>query len=244
MKNIITFLLLAINLNAQGLFYVNDNNGLILENVINNQVKEESAITGKTYNTLNQNYCLKTQTNNNALIFFSNDVEMKINDLSSVYINQFEQSIVIQEIPSVIKYENDILSLSLSEGEIQISSFSTNTIISTKLANVILNKSKCYIKSDEKTTVVSVLEGDVVVMDNSSKTKKSIKTGNMVVIVKAPRMLGRGLEIYKQQNLFTVRDLNEDELKELNNSFTKILEIKSNFRYITKNNDTFGVKIN
>jgi hypothetical protein len=78
--------------------------------------------------------------------------------------------------------------------------------INTSLASIMLSKGKFVIQADDRTTVVIVLDGSAVILDNSSKRKENVKANQTVVIVPAPKFQGRGVDTMRRGNIFSIKE--------------------------------------
>ena len=213
MRNIILTILLSLNAYANGVFYIQKSSGdVILENVANNALSTNTPIVGQTYIANGQNYAFKTSTNSETIVAFSNDVFIKIKESAHVTLDSFDQTVSnIDSLPSKIKYSTYSKSVSLIEGELDVYSnqegdSTSIATINTKLASIILSKGKFVIQADDRTTVVIVLDGSAVILDNSSKRKESVKSNQTVVIVPAPKFQGRGVDTIRRGNIFSIKE--------------------------------------
>jgi hypothetical protein len=213
MRNIILALLLSFNVYANGVFYIQKSSGdVVLENVVNNTMSTNAPVVGQTYTVNGQNYAFRTSTNSETMVAFSNDVFIKIKELAHVTLDSFDQTLSNGDsLPAKLKYTTYAKSISLIEGELDVYSNQggdTGSIvtINTKLASIILSKGKFVIQADDRTTVVIVLDGSAVILDNSSKRKESVKSNQTVVIVPAPKFQGRGVDTMRRGNIFSIKE--------------------------------------
>lgn len=213
MKNIIIGLIFTLNVCANGLVYVEKLNGEVtLENVVNNKLSTNSPVLGQTYTANGNNYAFKTSTNSEVLVSFSNDVSVKIKESSHITLDSFDQKFTnLDQLPTKAKYDTYTLGMSLIEGELEVYSNQTSSdeslaTINTSLAAIVLSKGKFVIQADDKTTILIVLDGSAVILDNSSRKKELIKNNHTVVIVPAPRFQGRSADTLKRGNIFTIKE--------------------------------------
>jgi hypothetical protein len=213
MKNIILALMVSFSAYADGVFYVQKSTGdVILENVINNVLSTNSPVIGKTYTVNTQNYAVKTSTNSDITVAFSNDIFIKIKESGHLTVDNFEQSFDnIDSLPVKSSYKTFSTSVSLIEGELDVYSnqggdTSSMATINTTLAAILLSKGKFIIQADDRTTVIIILDGSAVILDNSSKRKETVKANQTVVIVPAPKFQGRGVDTMRRGNIFSIKE--------------------------------------
>jgi hypothetical protein len=158
--HIIFLLTLTISCFADGAFYINNSNNLKIEDVKNNKVEDIASVIGKTYYIHTNNLSFTTSTNGESSLLFNNNITAKLNGDTKVIADSFEQ--VVQNIdnqPEIIKYIEDNLQLSLSEGELELI-VNGNVTVGTMMTTVVPKSGKYFIKSDQKSTTVAVIEGE------------------------------------------------------------------------------------
>jgi hypothetical protein len=251
MRNIILTILLSLNAYANGVFYIQKSSGdVILENVANNALSTNTPIVGKTYIVNGQNYAFKTSTNSETIVAFSNDVFIKIKESAHVTLDSFDQTVSnIDSLPSKLKYSTYSKSVSLIEGELDVYSnqdgdSTSIATINTKLASIILSKGKFVIQADDRTTVVIVLDGSAVILDNSSKRKESVKSNQTVVIVPAPKFQGRGVDTIRRGNIFSIKETANTDIESYLVGVNIIEEDAKSVRFCIIDKNVRGVRIN
>jgi len=255
MKTIIITLLLAfniLNVSAQGVFFIDKQSGSVsLENVIDNVLSTNSPLVGQTYPVNKQNYAIKTGTNSDVSVFLSNDVYIRVKESTHLTFDTFDQTFSnLDQLPSKTQYSSFASSLSLVEGELEIVSDQKDSsenlsTISTSLASVILSKGKYVISADDRTTVIVVLDGSALVLDNSSKKKETVKAKHTAVIVPAPKFQGRGVEtMIKRGNIFTIKETSNGDVDSYLSGVNTIEEASKQFRFISIEKSVRGVRIN
>lgn len=232
---------------AGGKFYIASSTTSTIENVKNDKLVSEPLITKQTYDCENNTYTI-INTTNDSIIAFSTDVLVKLNDNSRLNIDSFEQSVSnINDLPDIAKYTTTNLNLSLfGSAQLNIKSKFTDEspfIVSTPMANILLNAGKFIIRSEEKSLLLIVIEGEATVLDSISKHKQILKEKNMLVVVPAPKFQGRAGENIKKQNMFSVKPLDDVDNKELIADFTSLNDIQSHIKFIVVKKDVIGVKI-
>ena len=136
------------------------------------------------------------------------------------------------------------------EGELEVVSQQKNgdedlATINTRLVSVIVNKGKYIISADDRTTVIVVLDGSVLVLDNSSKKKETVKAEHTAVIVPAPKFQGRGVDTsFKRGNMFTIKDTSNPDAESYLLGVNSIEKSAIQFRFIVVDKSVRGVKIN
>jgi len=250
MRHILFALLLTVTTYANGVFYIQKTSGeVVLENVIDNKLSTNAPIVGKTYIANGQNYAFKTSTNSETLVAFSDDTYIKIKESSYITVDSFDQTVSnLDSLPSKIKYDTYSKSLSLIEGELDVYSNQGNdataiSTINTKLASIILSKGKFVIQADDRTTVIIVLDGSAVILDNSSKRKESIKVNQTVVIVPAPKFQGRGVDTMRRGNIFSIKETAANDLESYLLGVNTVEEDANRIRFCVIDKNVRGVKI-
>mgnify|MGYP006267816271 CR=1 FL=1 len=239
--------LLSTTLFASGKFYVVSNQSSILENVKNDKVIVTQLVTKQTYDCNTNIYSINNNTND-CIISFTGDIIVKLNEKSKLNLDTFEQKIEnINDLPSIAKVSTSNFTVSLF-GSAQF--FVNNTftedkpfIVATPLANILIKSGKIIIKSDEKSVLLIVLEGETTVFDTLSKRTQKVNDKNMLVIVPAPKLQGKAAEHMRKQNMFSLKTLDDTEFNELNLDLITLKETQSNIKFIVVNQDIVGVKI-
>jgi hypothetical protein len=213
MKNILISLLFTFSVYANGVFYIQKSSGeVVLENVKNNVLSTNAPTIGQTYTVNGNNYAFKTSTNSEVTVAFSNDVYVNVKETAHLTVDNFDQTFDnLNELPTKTKYSTYTKSISLISGELDVYSnqggdTSSIATINTSLASIILSKGKFVIQADDRTTVVIVLDGSAVILDNSSKRKENVKANQTVVIVPAPKFQGRGVDTMRRGNIFSIKE--------------------------------------
>lgn len=213
MKNILISLLFTFAVYADGVFYIQKSSGdVVLENVKNNVLSTNAPIVGQTYTVNGNNYAFKTSTNSEVTVAFSNDVFINVKETAHLTFDNFDQKFDnLNDLPTKVKYSTYTKSVSLISGELDVCSnqggdTSSIATINTSLASIMLSKGKFVIQADDRTTVVIVLDGSAVILDNSSKRKENVKANQTVVIVPAPKFQGRGVDTMRRGNIFSIKE--------------------------------------
>lgn len=232
---------------AGGKFYVVSSTASTIENVKNDKLLSEPLIVKQTYDCQNNIYTIINNTND-SIIAFSADIIVKLNDNSRLNIDSFEQSFSnINDLPDIAEYATTNLNLSLF-GSAQFnvkSKFNEEYpfIISTSMANILIKTGKFIIRSEEKSLLLIVIDGEATVLDTISKHKQIVTQKNMLVVVPTPKFQGRAGENIKKQNMFSVKPLDDVENKELTTDFTSLNDTQSQIKFIVVKKDVIGVKI-
>jgi hypothetical protein len=239
----IIFLIITFNCIADGAFYLNKTNNFVIEDVQNNHLNTISSELGKTYYVNTNNLSFTTSTNGDAVIIFSNDVVFKLNENTLLQIDSFDQNIQnLNSTPETIKYVNNTLNCSFATGELELV-VNGNVSVHTSVASIAPKNGKYFIKTDEKTTTIVVGDGEVKVSDVLSKKEQIIKTGEMLVVTTAPKLVGRAAESFRRQNIFTVRKIEDDESKAFVSTLNATQQQNSNIRFVIFDKKIVGVKI-
>jgi hypothetical protein len=232
---------------AGGKFYVVSSTTSTLDNIKNDKLTTTSLVVKQTYDCQNNIYTI-VNTNNESTLAFSADVIVKLNDNSKLNIDSFEQLFNnINELPDIASYTTTNLNLSLfGSAQFNVKSQFTEEnpmIVSTSMASIVIKSGKFIIRSEEKSLLLIVLEGEAIVLDSISKHKQVVKDKNMLVVVPAPKLQGRAAEHIKKQNMFSLKPLDDVDNKELTTEFTTLNDAQSNIKFIVVNKDVVGVKI-
>ena len=170
--------------------------------------------------------------------------KLKLNDNTSLQIDSFEQNIQnLNSTPEVIKYTNNALNCSFAAGELEVV-VNGNVSIHTSVVSVVPKNGKYFIKTDEKTTTIVVVDGETKVSDVLSKKQQTIKTGEMLVVTTAPKLVGRSGELFRRQNIFSTRKLEDDETKAFASILNTTQQQNSNVKFVVFDKKVVGVKIN
>ena len=242
MKKFITILLTALNLHANDLYLYDKNNDVELTEVINNKLNVLPTIIGKTYTLTNS---LNINTTNSSVSYIApyriavlqkENTSTYFNQTSTEYVNDFK-------LPEVVKVKDAMFNFTVN-GELYCVSESTNlNTLLTTLCSVTFGQSTFFIKSNEKFTHVYVMSGNVTVLDNKSKKKKELKSGDYLVVTPQIVMSAREASVTKLGNSFSVKEV-EDEEKEVHSKELSTLKSKlDNTLFVNYGQNIFGIKL-
>jgi hypothetical protein len=158
------------------------------------------------------------------------------NQTSTEYVNDFK-------LPEVVKVKDAMFNFTVN-GELYCVSESTNlNTLLTTLCSVTFGQSTFFIKSNEKFTHVYVMSGNVTVLDNKSKKKKELKSGDYLVVTPQIVMSAREASVTKLGNSFSVKEV-EDEEKEVHSKELSTLKSKlDNTLFVNYGQNIFGIKL-
>jgi hypothetical protein len=242
MKKFITILLTALNLHANDLYLYDKNNDVELTEVINNKLNVLPTIIGKTYTLTNS---LNINTTNSSVSYIApyriavlqkENTSTYFNQTSTEYVNDFK-------LPEVVKVKDAMFNFTVN-GELYCVSESTNlNTLLTTLCSITFSQSTFFVKSNEKFTHVYVVSGNVTVLDNKSKKKKELKSGDYLVVTPQIVMSAREASVTKLGNSFSVKEV-EDEEKEVHSKESTTLKSKlDNTLFANYGQNIFGIKL-
>jgi hypothetical protein len=242
MKKFITILLTTLNLHANDLYLYDKNNDVELTEVIDNKLNVLPTIIGKTYTLTNS---LNINTTNSSVSYIvpyriallqKENTSTYFNQTSTEYVNDFK-------LPEVVKVKDAMFNFTVN-GELYCVSESTNlNTLLTTLCSVTFGQSTFFIKSNEKFTHVYVMSGNVTVLDNKSKKKKELKSGDYLVVTPQIVMSAREASVTKLGNSFSVKEV-EDEEKEVHSKELSTLKSKlDNTLFVNYGQNIFGIKL-
>jgi hypothetical protein len=242
MKKFLTILLTSFNLHANDLYLYDKNNDVELTEVINNKLNVLPTTIGKTYTITNS---LNINTTNSSVsyiipyriaVFQKENTSTYFNQTSTEYVNDFK-------LPEVVKVKDAMFNFTLN-GELYCVSESTNlNTLLTTLCSVAFSQSTFFVKSNEKFTHVYVMSGNVTVLDNKSKKKKELKSGDYLVVTPQIVMSAREASVTKLGNSFSVKEV-EDEEKEVHSKELTTLKSKlDNTLFVNYGQNIFGIKL-
>jgi len=242
MKKTLLILLTAVNLYANDLFVYDTNGQVELTEVINNKLNILPTIVGKTYTLTNS---LNINTTNSSVsyvvpyrivVFQKENTSTYFNQTSTEYVNDFK-------LPEVVKVKDAMFNFTVN-GELYCVSDSTNVnTLLTSLCSVAFKESTFFVKSNEKYTHLYVVSGTVTALDNKSKKKKELKSGDYLVVTPQVIMNAREASVTKLGNSFSVKEV-EDEEKEVHSKELTTLKTKlDNTLFINYNQNIFGFKL-
>ena len=242
MKKFLTILLTALNLHANDLYLYDKNNDVEFTEVINNKLNVLPTTIGKTYTITNS---LNINTTNSSVSYIApyriailqkENTSTYFNQTSTEYVNDFK-------LPEVVKVKDAMFNFTLN-GELYCVSESTNlNTLLTTLCSVAFSQSTFFVKSNEKFTHVYVVSGNVTVLDNKSKKKKELKSGDYLVVTPQIVMSAREASVTKLGNSFSVKEV-EDEEKEVHSKELSTLKSKlDNTLFVNYGQNIFGIKL-
>ena len=142
-----------------------------------------------------------------------------------------------------IRDRNNTLNCSFATGELELV-VNGNVSIHTSVVSIAPKNGKYFIKTDEKTTTIVVVDGETKVSDVLSKKEQTIKNGEMLVVTTAPKLVGRAGESFRRQNIFSTRKLEDDESKAFTSTLNTTQQQNSNVKFVVFDKKVVGVKIN
>jgi len=242
MKKTLLILLTAVNLYANDLFVYDTNGQVELTEVINNKLNILPTTVGKTYTLTNS---LNINTTNSSVsyvvpyrivVFQKENTSTYFNQTSTEYVNDFK-------LPEVVKVKDAMFNFTVN-GELYCVSDSTNVnTLLTSLCSVAFKESTFFVKSNEKYTHLYVVSGTVTALDNKSKKKKELKSGDYLVVTPQIIMNAREASVTKLGNSFSDKEV-EDEEKEVHSKELTTLKTKlDNTLFINYNQNIFGFKL-
>ena len=242
MKKFLTILLTSLNLHANDLFVYDTNRQVELTEVINNKLNILTTTVGKTYTITNS---LNINTTNSSVsyivpyriaVFHKEDTSTYFNQTHTEYVNDFN-------LPEVVKVKDAMFNFTLN-GELYCVSESTNiNTLMTSLCSVAFGQSAFFIKSNEKFTHLYVVSGTVTVLDNKSKKKRELKSGDYLVVTPRVIMNAREASITKLGNSFSVKEVEDEEI-EVHSKELNVLKSKlDNTLFVNYNQNIFGFKL-
>jgi hypothetical protein len=242
----ILFLIVNLNVTAGEFFFINKNGNPSLENVINNNVTNESIVLGKTYNIDGTNaYTLSTSINEILSLKFSDDVSVKLEPYTVLILNTLDQNILnASPYPEKLIHTNSLLSVTLMSGQLNVVNEGNNThlnYISTSQVVICLNTGKFIIKADKGITMIVCIEGSAKVKDRLNSTHTDIiNTNQTLVVIPAPVLSGKAAGLMRRQNMYSKSDLLDDQKL----SFKESLNFEyPNILFMTFNGKVYGLRI-
>jgi hypothetical protein len=242
MKKFLTILITVLNLHANDLFVYDTVGQVELTEVINNKLNVLTTTVGKTYTITNS---LNINTTNSSVsyivpyriaVFHKENTSTYFNQTSTEYVNDFK-------LPEVVKVKDAMFNFTVN-GELYCVSEGTNVnTLLTSLCSVAFGQSTFFVKSNEKFTHVYVLTGNVTVLDNKSKKKKELKSGDYLVVTPQIVMSAREASVTKLGNSFSVKEV-EDEEKDVHSKELTTLKFKlDNTLFVNYGQSIFGIKL-
>lgn len=230
---------------ADGTFYINKTKETEIENVKNNKIEKIETVLGKSYYVNTNNISISTSTNGESSIVFSNDILFKLNQNTKIQIDAFEQLVKnIDNQPETIVYAENELQCSLLEGELEVVVKSPNLVLGTMMTTIVPKPGKYFIKVDEKNVTIASIDGETKLLDSFSKKEVTLKSGDIVVVVEAPKLTGRNGEVFRKQHLFNVRKMEDDESKFFSSALIDTQKQNDNIKFVVIDKKVVGVKIN
>lgn len=242
MKKFLTILLTVLNLHANDLFVYDTNGQVELTEVITNKLSVLPTTVGKTYtitNSLNIN-----TTNSSVSYIVPYRIAMFHKENTSTYFNQTHTEYVNDfKLPEVVKVKDAMFNFTVN-GELYCVSESTNVnTLLTSLCSVAFGQSTFFVKSNEKFTHLYVVSGTVTALDNKSKKKKELKSGDYLVVTPQVVMNAREVSVTKLGNSFSVKEV-EDEEKDIHSKELTVLKSKlDNTLFVNHGQNIFGFKL-
>jgi len=236
-------LLICCNVTDGELFFINKSGNPSLENVINNNITNESIVLGKTYSIDGTNsYTLSTSANDNVSVKFSNDMSIKLDPNTSLSLNTLDQTVLNNvPYPEKLLYTNSLSSLSLIQGQISVVNENNNVnYISTSQVNLVPNTGKFIIKSERNMTLVVCIEGSIKINDRlNSSHSETITTNNILLVIPSPILSGKASGLIKHQSIYSNSDILPDQL----NSYKESLNFDyQSVIFIAFNGKVYGLK--
>jgi len=163
-----------------GAFYIYSGSGNVLVDIFDNDV-----VVGKTH-IVDIPHTLKTKTNE-LILYFSDESIVKLYTNTTITVAVFDQEILqLNRLPSKLKTGKCLLNLSLSDGEVILSSTEhpseSSIIVSTPFGDVeITGPSTVLIKVDAESLLVFSYSGKVTVYSNRGSGNVVDKNNKLTV---------------------------------------------------------------
>lgn len=178
-------------------------------------------------------------TNNPALLYFSNELIVKVNTNSDFVVNSFFQDVENTDtFPQVAKFGLSSLNITLTKGNALFkypSKANTNAscVVSTPHLDVELQSGLFYIEASDTKVIVAVLDGSL--KSYSGKKETIINKGQ--AIIAEPNDIG----ILEDKITIKPGKINADAIKKLNDDATYIHSHENSLFFIRINGKTIGV---
>jgi hypothetical protein len=249
----LTYFFFSISSIAGGKLYISQiTNSVVLDSLsTSNVLISESPILHRTYDCQSNTYTIKTGTNSECVAVFSSRIAVKINENTSFGIDSFDQLLLnnLAE-PELAKTftTNYITSLN---GSLYVSSNYEESnmqvaTIATDLVFITFKSAKFIIRSEDKSVLIMVFDGEITVTDAiNSKKQMVVKSNNMLVVVPAPKFQFKASDVVnKKQTLFTAKPVDLVDIKEIAPEMVKLDSTLDFIKFIVIKGDSFGVKVN
>ena len=177
---------------------------------------------------------------NSEILYFSNELIVKLNTNSDFNVNSFYQEILNFTNYNKIKFGTHSLSATLSEGSayVSFSSFDSNSVcaISTSLADLILGNGTFYISVKEEKVIVIVLDGSL----KSEASKKHITVTSGYALIITPNDVG----ILEDKVSLRAEKVNSVALTKLNSEMKDVIDLKGSVLFVNIEGKITGININ
>jgi hypothetical protein len=191
---------------------------------------------------------INTDTNEFAILLFSNNTLVKVNQNSEFRVDGFEMSLDnTNSYPSRINVNTYNMNLALMEGEAYFVIFKNSKtdqlILQTPVSNLGLEVGKYYIQSSKKSVLVYILEGTLDVYDNVTNKKETIKSNNAVLINPPLVLSPKQRELFGDKANTSVKKPKEGQFKPFLDVVNEMELVRDEVIFISVDNKIVGAKV-
>ena len=194
---------------------------------------------GKTFE-IDKTIHLFAPTNSSDLLYFSDNLIVKVTTNSTFEVNSFFQEVYYTNTPKKSKFGMNSFASTLTDGSV-ILSFSghdenSSCIISTPLSDIELNNGLFYIIVNPNRVYAIVIEGSLIAHTLNKQVK--IEAGNALSAV-----LGDG-KIFEEKTSLYVDKINTNTFNKIKIESLPVSNLKNSVTFITIDKKVIGVDIN
>ena len=211
--------------------------------------KTEPLVVGKTYTFPKESFEITTPTNSETIVYFSNDTLVRLYGNSDFRVDGFSQQVAnTTGLPEKVKNSECMLNLALTSGEIEVISSVTDTnslcVLQTPLVNLGLTKGIYVIHVEEKSVIVSIVEGSIKVYDNVTNKEQDVTSGKLIGIFPYGEMSARAKELFSDKTITAVvKEILPTNLKKLTESVNVLNGYYQYIIFAVIDNKMVGIKL-
>lgn len=204
--------------------------------------------TMKTYELGINTFEINTTTNEFSNLVCANNTVVKVEQNSEFRIDLF--SMVLKEtnlFPYKIVVDSYNMNLALMNGSayfvVTSKGLYDQTILQTPLSNLGLNIGKYWVQSNEKFTLVFVLEGELDVYDNITNKKEAVAKNNVVLIRPLEALIPHKVDVFVDKTTTSIKQVKPEQLKELLTDSVSLESIGNEIIFVDFGGKIVGVKV-
>lgn len=211
------------------------------------KIETNNLVVGMTYQPKDAQRDYTTGTNSSIMFSLVDDVVLNVEENSEFKLHTSTVNVNDRiSIPIKPSFTNKNHVASLMNGTVDIINLSSNGtfLLQTPRVSMSINKGKCRVIVQGKTTIVAVLDGNVVLHKLVENKSVLVDTGKYAHVTTYYSLIGKGIDLTNNGKATAdVRLIELGDIKKMSDSFGETEKLHDSFIYIAEGGRILGVKI-